>query len=394
MEPETVQEPATKIEPQMTVKKPGKRKAISAILLIFSIIAIAFSAGFAGSWVYGNFFSQATPGLGSSLSPDVDGNAITTVEEQSIASIAEEVGKSVVSVVTETQSRFFGSREGAGTGIIVSSDGYILTNKHVISGVNNVNVVLSDGTTYEDVEVVGQDPLNDVAFLKVKGVDSLPAVTLGDSSTVRIGQQVIAIGNALGRYQNTVTTGIISGVGRPIIAASGSGSYESLNDLLQTDAAINSGNSGGPLVNLSGQVIGMNTAVAVDANSIGFAIPINSTKGLIRGVLETGKVERALLGVNYLAINPSVAKEFKLSVRVGAYIYTSEGSAVASGGPADKAGLKQGDIITKVDSHEITETANLSSILGLYRPGETINIEYIRDGQKSSVSATLEAHGG
>lgn len=368
-------------------------KHIKIIASIFVVIVIAFSAGFSGSWVYGKFFADTQPTGYNQLTNGVDGNSISTAEEQSIASVAETVGKSVVSIVTETESRFFGSQSGAGTGIIVSQDGYIMTNKHVISGVSNVSVVLSDGTVYDDVAVIGQDPLNDVAFLKISGVSGLPAVSIGDSSTVRIGQQVIAIGNALGRYQNTVTTGIISGLGRPIVASSGSGSYESLNDLLQTDAAINSGNSGGPLVNLSGQVIGMNTAVAVDANSIGFAIPINSTKGLLRGLLETGKVERAFLGVNYVAITPSVTREHELSARAGAYVYsTSDTEAVLSDGPADKAGVKRGDIITKIDSHEVTANANLASILGLYRPGDTIKIELTRGDEKITVSVTLEAY--
>lgn len=307
------------------VVKEHRNKAVIVIASVFAVIAIAFSAGLAGSWVYGEFFASTIPFDYTQQNQDEDGNTVTTIEEQSIASVAETVGKSVVSVVAKTQSRF-GSQTGAGTGIIVSKDGYIMTNKHVVSGSNDVSIVLSDGTTYDDVAVVGEDPLNDVAFLKVKNVDNLPAAKLGDSSTVRIGQQVIAIGNALGKYQNTVTTGIISGLGRPVVASSGSGEYESLNDLLQTDAAINSGNSGGPLVNLAGQVIGMNTAVAVDANSIGFAIPINSTKGLLRGLLETGKIERAFLGVSYVPITPSVAKEYKLSVQSGAYIYSSNNS--------------------------------------------------------------------
>lgn len=381
----------TVIESPKEVKK-HRNKAVIVIASVFAVIAIAFSAGLAGSWVYGEFFASTIPFDYTQQNQDEDGNTVTTIEEQSIASVAETVGKSVVSVVAKTQSRF-GSQTGAGTGIIVSKDGYIMTNKHVVSGSNDVSIVLSDGTTYDDVAVVGEDPLNDVAFLKVKNVDNLPAAKLGDSSTVRIGQQVIAIGNALGKYQNTVTTGIISGLGRPVVASSGSGEYESLNDLLQTDAAINSGNSGGPLVNLAGQVIGMNTAVAVDANSIGFAIPINSTKGLLRGLLETGKIERAFLGVSYVPITPSVAKEYKLSVQSGAYIYSSNNSnTVFSGGPADKAGLKYGDVITRVDLHEISATANLASILGLYRPGETVSIEYIRDGKSSTVSVELDIY--
>jgi serine protease Do len=374
------------------VRQDSKNKAVAVIVSIFTVIAIAFSSGLAGSWVYGEFFGNNANLDHIRQNQQDDGNIVTTAEEQSIASVAETVGKSVVSIVAKTQSRF-GSQTGAGTGIIVSKDGYIMTNKHVVSGASDVSVILSDGTAYDDVVIMGEDPLNDVAFIKVSGVDSLPAAKLGDSSTVRIGQQVIAIGNALGKYQNTVTTGIISGLGRPVVASSGSGEYESLTDLLQTDAAINSGNSGGPLVNLAGQVIGMNTAVAVDANSIGFAIPINSTKGILRGLLETGKVERVFLGVNFVAITPSVAKEYELSVQSGAYVYSNNSSnTVMIDSPADKAGLKRGDIITKVDSHDITATANLASVLGLYRPGEVVSIEYIRDGKSSKVSVELSVY--
>ena len=256
--------------------------------------------------------------------PDVanDGNLIVTQTETDIAGLVAKVSPSVVSIITQTEARtYFGvaEQEGAGTGMIVSQDGYILTNKHVIDEANAVGVILSDGTRYDDVEVVGTDPLNDVAFLKLSGVNDLAAVDLGNSSSTRVGQQVIAIGNSLGQYQNTVTSGIISGTGRPVTAQSAT-TVESLTDLLQTDAAINPGNSGGPLLNMSGQVIGMNTAVAADAQGIGFAIPINGIKGMLRGVLESGSVQRAFLGVNHVPVTPETAKEYKLSVQSGAYI--------------------------------------------------------------------------
>lgn len=199
-----------------------------------------------------------------------------------------------------------------------------MTNNHVIKNATSVAVVDHTGERYEDVTVIGRDPLNDVAFLKISGKNDFTPATLGNSSTVRIGQQVIAIGNALGQYSNTVTSGIISGLGRPVTASTSNGDTESLTDLIQTDASINEGNfSGGPLVNAAGQVIGINTAIIEDANGIGFSIPINSTKGVLAGVLATGKINRAYLGINYLTITADVARQYDLPVNSGAYIYTS-----------------------------------------------------------------------
>ena len=288
----------------------------------------------------------------SSLERGVDGNATITKEEANLADLVKKVSPTVVSIVTTQvsgQGYFQQEVEGAGTGIVISSDGYIVTNKHVVSGARTVQVVMSDGTRHSDVSVIGADPLNDIAFLKMKGVKDLPVASLGDSGTVRVGQNAIAIGNSLGQYQNTVTSGIISGLGRPVTAASSElGSrVESLTDLLQTDAAINPGNSGGPLINMAGQVIGINTAIAADAQGIGFAIPINAAKGLIRGVIAHGKVEKAYVGVQYVAITPDIRTQYDLSVKQGALVRASgSGSAVVSGSPADKAGVKDGDIIS------------------------------------------------
>jgi serine protease Do len=203
---------------------------------------------------------------------------------------------------------------------------------------------------------------------------------------------VVAIGNALGQYSNTVTSGIVSGVGRPVTAQSGNGQTESLTDLIQTDASINPGNSGGPLLNMAGQVIGINTAVAADANGIGFSIPINSTKGILAGVLSNGKVSRAYIGVNYLSVTPDVAKEYKLSVDDGAYVYAANGSAVASGSPAEKAGLRNGDIITKVNNDTIGKQGSLASIIGQYQPGNTVTLTYIRDGKQQTTEVTFSTY--
>lgn len=354
------------------------------------LVALGLSAG-----LY--IGDQTQPAASPSLSPADDGNKTITQEESSIATVAEKVGPSVVSIITTTETKsFFGvsSGEAAGTGVIISKDGYVMTNNHVLNSAKSASVIDSTGKQYDDVTLVGRDPLNDIAFLKIESKDSFTPATIGNSSTLRTGQQVVAIGNALGQYSNTVTSGIISGTGRPVTASSGTGqAVETLTDLIQTDASINHGNSGGPLVNMAGQVIGINTAIAEDANGIGFAIPINATKGLIAGVIETGKVSRAQLGVSFLSLTPAIAREQKLSVSTGAYIYSSGGSnAVTPNGPADKAGLERGDVITKINNEVVGKQGALSSILGEYRPGDKINITYIRDGKEVVTSAKLAAY--
>ena len=327
-----------------------------------------------------------------------DGNALTSSEENTVASVAEKVNKSVVSIVTTTvDMTYFGAseQEGAGTGIIVGRDGYVMTNKHVVEGARTVTIIQADGTKHEDVKVLGTDPLNDVAFLKIDNVRDLPAVELGDSTTVRVGQSVIAIGNSLGQYQNTVTKGIISGTGRPIRASTGasSASVETLTDLLQTDAAINPGNSGGPLLNTSGQVIGINTAVAADAEGIGFSIPINATKGILKRVLAGESVERAYLGVQSIPLTPIIAEEYKLSVKRGAYVVASgSGSAIVPNSPADKAGLKDRDIITKINGVDVGSKGSVSTLIGEYAVGDTVEITVMRGDRTHTLKATLVAY--
>lgn len=365
--------------------KVGKYIAITLFLIIG-----CFSAGIGGGYIGSRL--SASPTVVDRNSAN-DGNAVISQEEEDISSVASKVGASVVSITTKGQSAqsYFGTSqavEGAGSGIIITSDGYILTNKHVISGSSQLTITTSDGTVYDDVKVVGTDPLNDLAFVKVNNVSDLRPATLGDSSSVRIGQKVVAIGNSLGEFQNTVTSGIISGTGRPISAAEGN-SVETLTDLIQTDAAINPGNSGGPLVNLSGQVIGINTAVAEDAQSIGFSIPVNSAKGIIKNLQKTGKVERAYLGVNYLTITPEIAKQYSLPVKKGAYVVSSDGPSVISGSPADKAGIKDKDIITKVGDLEVGEQGSVSSLIGEYGTGDTVQLTIIRANKTITTNVTL-----
>lgn len=326
-----------------------------------------------------------------------------------ISDIAKEVGQSVVSINVTAQSErqsygLFGYYDGgqeeqsAGTGIILNKEGLIITNRHVVpAGTTNVAIVLADGTEFKDVEVVGRTSESsslDVAFLRIREVGSTKLVPakLGKSSDMKIGESVVAIGNALGQFQNTVTTGIISGYGRSVEASSGSGgSTESLDDLFQTDAAINPGNSGGPLVNLDGEVIGINTAVA-EAENIGFAIPIDNVSGLVKSVSETGKLQQSYIGVIYVPLTDAVAREFELSVSRGAFIPKSGDygqDTVIDGSPADKAGLQEGDVITKVDGKAINESTSLSSLLGRHVPGDKATLTINRDGKTQEITVTL-----
>lgn len=381
----------------MTENNSTEKKSNKALLI--SIVIVVSVIGLLGIGVGGGMYLQnaLNPPTGTTvISNGADGNTSITKEESSIAAVAEKVSPSVVSIVGVTQSQSYFrtlSGESAGTGIIVSSDGYVMTNNHVIENARDISIVDSKGARYNDVEIIGRDPLNDIAFLKISSDTTFTAAELGNSSTLRIGQQVVAIGNALGQYSNTVTSGIVSGTGRPITAQGSSGQAETLTDLIQTDTSINPGNSGGPLVNMSGQVIGINTAIVENANGIGFAIPVNATKGILEGVLENGEVSRAYLGVNYLSVTSDVAEEYDLSVNEGAYIYASgNASPVAANSPASRAGLEAGDIITKIGDNTLGKTGSLSSVIGQYRPGNTVSVTYIRDGQTRTTDVTFTAY--
>ena len=379
------------------VKDGGKsepRKSNNVLAVVIACIALVVS-GVSATFAYLGYEKASTPI--TFLNSGTDGNSANFVEG-SVADIVDKVSKSVVSIVTSVKTTsFFGGSydsEAAGTGIIVSSDGYVLTNKHVIDGATKISVVLDDGTTFEGVEIVEVDPLNDVAFLKINDVSDLQAVTLGDSKTINVGQQVIAIGNALGQYQNTVTSGIISGTGRSLTATDSTGSMsEQLSDMIQTDAAINSGNSGGPLVNAAGEVIGINTATSYSAENMGFAIPISSVKGMLAQLIEKGEASRAYVGVYGIEITPELAKKYGLPVNSGAYLYNSAMySAVIADGPAAKAGLKDKDIITAVNGVKIGEAGSLSSLIGEYKPGDTVQLTVVREGNEIAVNVTLGAY--
>lgn len=376
--------------------EPIKVKATRSNKVAIVLATLALILG-CGGLVLGWMGYQKSSTPLTFLNSGADGNS-ANFTEGSIAAVAEKVSKSVVSIVTSTKtSDLWGetyNSSAAGTGIIVSENGYILTNKHVVNDATKATIVLDDGTTYENVKVVATDPLNDIAFLKIDNVSGLTPATLGDSKTIVVGQQVIAIGNALGLYQNTVTSGIISGTGRSVTASSSNGSNsETLTDMIQTDAAINSGNSGGPLVNAAGEVIGINTAVSSGAENMGFAIPISSAKGMLSQLLETGKAQRTYLGVYSVEITPEVAKKYNLPVTEGVYLYSpSSYSAIVKDSPAAKAGLQDKDIITKVNGTKVGAAGSLSSLVGEYKPGDTIQLTVIRDGNETAINVQLEGY--
>lgn len=385
------------------------RRSRSAGLAL--VLAVGLIGGYIGSALQNSTGNNLLSGSVSNQ------EKVVTSESKLVSSIAKQVGSSVVSINVSVTSQssseysnYFGfalpeEQQAAGTGVIINQKGLILTNRHVVpEGTSDISITLSDGTELSDVSVVGRTSSSDsldIAILKVNDTEGhkLTPATLGDSSKVTVGDEVVAIGNALGQFQNTVTTGIISGFGRSITASSddssdytSAGTTENLDNLFQTDAAINQGNSGGPLMNLNGQVIGINTAVASDSQNIGFAIPINDIKGLIQHVIDTGKFERPYLGVRYLPLTADIAKQYDLSVENGAYIAkAAEGSSssVLADGPAAKAGLQEGDIITKVDGTAINEGTSLTSLLGRRQPGDTIKLTVVNSKDTRSVSVTL-----
>lgn len=374
------------------MKGAGKQPNVPMVLSVIALIL-----GAAGFFLGLSAFEGGGSSVVSIFS-EQDGNA-ANFQEGSIAEIAEKVSPSVVSIVTSVEGTdWFGrsvESQAAGTGIIVSADGLILTNKHVISDAKEIAVVLDDGTTFENVKIVATDPNNDIAFLKIADVTDLAPATLGDSKTLSVGQQVMAIGNAMGQYQNTVTVGVISGLGRTVTAADESGQKtETLTDMIQTDAAINSGNSGGPLVNAAGQVIGINTATSSTAENMGFAIPISAVKGML-GQLTSGasNAARAYLGVYSVQITPEVAKQYNLPVTAGAYVYSgSAQQPVINGSPAAKAGIKEGDIIVTVNGAKVGEDASLANLIAEYKPGDKVKLGVIRDGQEQTIEVTLEEY--
>lgn len=361
--------------------------------IIFFLI-LAFLMGILGSAAGAALFGSAFKNISDITSTST--RKIVIEESGAVIGAVKKVSPAVVSITTSSNAMdFFGrvyEQKGGGTGFIITSDGLIATNKHVVSDENaTYQVVTAEGKTYEG-KVKAIDPFMDLAILSIDA-KGLPVVELGDSDKLQVGQWVIAIGNALAKFDNTVTVGVISARERDVEASGAGIGTEKLESMLQTDAAINPGNSGGPLVNLEGQVTGINTAVAGGAQGIGFAIPINNVKKAIESVQKTGKISRPYLGVRYIPITRDIAKAASLPVDYGAWIYRGSGSLeapVIPSSPADKAGIKENDIITEINGQRIDEKHSLSSLIRKYNFGDEIVLTVLRAGKEMKVKVMLE----
>lgn len=357
------------------------------------IIALVFAGvmgGFIGGsavYVITNQVSSTTqillPEKGPIIPVDVDINT-------AIIEAVDHVGPAVVTVINTLPPRvsLFGGvieQVSSGSGVIVSSDGYIVTNHHVVEGAESLKIILADGSTLP-ASLVGIDQYADLAVLEVPG--EMPAVaSWGNSDTLKPGETVIAIGSPLGDFKNTVTVGVVSAMERSIEVDN---NFQ-LEGLIQTDAAINQGNSGGPLVNLAGQVVGINTLVirgssqgGAIAEGLGFASPSNTAIAIVAQLIEKGYVSRPYLGIRYVPISPALAQQFRLPVTYGIYL-----SDVASGGPAHQAGLRQGDIITSIDEKTIDIENPFINRLLQYEPGEIVTFRVVKEGQEIDVQIIL-----
>ena len=279
---------------------------------------------------------------------------------------------------------------GGGTGFIVSSDGLVITNKHVVYDEDaEYTILMNDGEKYP-APVLARDPVQDIAILKISAVE-LPTVKLGDSDHLRIGQTVIAIGNALGEFRNTISAGVISGLSRSI-TASGGGMSEQLEEVIQTDAAINIGNSGGPLLNLYGEVIGINTAMVLGAENIGFALPINKVKKDIVDIKTKGKISYPFLGVRYILINKAIQEKNNLPFDYGILVVRGDNPgelAIMPGSAADKAGVAENDIILEIDNIEIDQKNTLTKLILKHKVGDRIILKVFRQGEEKILEAVL-----
>ncbi|MBI2042652.1 MAG: trypsin-like peptidase domain-containing protein [Candidatus Nealsonbacteria bacterium] len=380
------------------------------------------------SVIFSSVFGFLAGGLATGLFlPDLKPVPPPVSHEQKIIEAVEKASPSVVSIIVSKdlpifeeyyispfggdpffqfripQQRQIGTKKqeiGGGTGFIVSADGMVLTNKHVVLDEEaEYTVFTNDGKKFE-AKVLARDPVQDLAILKIETVKEVndrgemtesffPVMELGDSDGLQMGQTVVAIGNALGEFKNTVSVGVVSGLGRTITASGGS-FVETIEDVIQTDAAINKGNSGGPLLDLNGKVVGINTATVLDAQSIGFAIPVSKAKRDIRQIQEIGEIIYPFLGVHYIMLTPELQEENNLFVSEGAWINSdNEESAIVANSAAEKAGLKDGDIIIELQDQKLTLEKTLASVLQEYGPNDEVVMIILRGEEKISLQVTL-----
>jgi len=369
------------------------------VLYILFVGIVAVTSATAGAVVGGRvvwLMTKPNTSSAAPLSADVSTVPASSLQisntdiETSITQTVEKVGPAVVTVVGTVpgQMTFFGrTSDGqvSGSGVIISSDGYIVTNNHVVENASDLKVVLSDGTQLP-AKLISTDIYADLAVLKAEG--TMPAVaTIGNSDNLKSGETVVAIGSPLGEFRNTVTVGVISATGRSL--DTGNGYY--MEDLLQTDAAINQGNSGGPLVNLNGEVIGINSMIVRGGNGssavaegLGFAIPSNTVKLISERIIAQGYFARPYLGISYQSISPSIARRYNLPAQWGAYV-----TDVDSGSPAAHAGFQRGDIIVSIGDQSIDEQNSYINVLFDYQSGDQVTIKALRNGQEMTFDVTL-----
>jgi len=402
-----------------------KRKIFGIIGLIFISSFFGFLAGIVSTNLFYSQMKDTIQKLSIDLPPE-DSKTETpylpqTTQEQSIINVVKTVSPTVVSIIITKDlpiiEEFFTSpfedfpfefqvpqfrqkgtqkREiGGGTGFLVSRDGLVLTNRHVVLDTEaDYTILTNDGRRFA-ATVLGRDPAQDLAVLKIETKEQFPVVSLGNSDNLEIGQTVIAIGNSLGEFRNTVSVGVISGLGRTV-TASGGGLVETLTDIIQTDAAINKGNSGGPLLNLRGEVIGVNTAVALGAENIGFAIPINKAKRDIEQVKTLGKIVYPFLGVRYVLLTDQIQQENNLPVNYGAWVIRGRGgeAGIFPGSVAEEIGLKEGDIILEFNGEKLSTENTLAKVIMKYNPGDEISLKVLRDSKEIIFQVTLGEKSG
>ena len=400
--PEAWFEPAPALPVQPVGRRTSRTGGVFGVVIAVSLISAVIASG--GTYLAlraSGTLSQPTAGASqptaSSQATSTGTSQPVTVDESSaIITAAQKVSPAVVTINSTTaasQTNPFQApgqnQGGVGSGIIFDSRGWILTNRHVVAGATSLTVKLKDGRSFSG-RIYGIDTLTDLAIVKVDAT-GLPTAPIGDSGNIQVGQLAIAIGSPLGNYTNTVTSGIISALGRTItVTDEQTGQPTDLHGLIQTDAAINPGNSGGPLLNAAAQVVGVNTAIASSAEGIGFAIPIDIARPIMQQALAGEPLARPWVGIRYVQIDLQVKQQYNLPLDQGAYVTSGDGSpAVVAGSPADKAGIKQGDIITSLEGITLDNLHPLEDVLTQFAPGKTVTIEVYRGGKTIALQLVL-----
>ncbi len=392
--PERWFEPAPDTVPVVPVVAARRGSGPAAIVAVALLSAILASGGTVLALNASGALDRQIATVSNPSGTNVGAIKPVTIDESSATiNVAAKVSPAVVRItVTGTASSGNSGvipETGVGSGVIYDSNGWILTNKHVVTGGDKFDVELKDGRVFSG-KVYGTDTLTDLAIIKIDAT-GLTTAAIGESDALKVGELVVAIGSPLGTYSNSVTSGIVSATGRTITT---DGSTKPLNNLIQTDAAINPGNSGGPLLDADGNVIGINTAIASGSNGIGFAIPIDIARPIMAEAVAGQALARPYMGISFVSIDRQFATDHKLSVMDGAYVGATDASGqategVVAGAPAATAGIKDGDIITAVGGKTIDQEHPLDATLSQFSPGQTIDVTLLRDGTSLTVKVTL-----